>query len=67
MADNDPNLNASRGQEIHYNSPFEIISSFGNGTVCDGDDDLLDTSNHRMLPYQVSYDDDVNPKYPGGR
>lgn len=51
-------MDSDRG--IHYNPEFEIIASFGNGEVWNQDGE-----NTGMLPYQVSYDNEVNPKYPG--
>lgn len=47
-------------QPTKYDPSFEVVSSFGNGTVCSAPGD-----SERMLPFQVSYDDSVNPKYPG--
>jgi hypothetical protein len=56
----DPNQQAVSDRGIHYNPEFEIIASFGNGEVWNQDGE-----NVGMLPYQVSYDDCVDPKYPG--
>lgn len=47
-------------QPTKYEPAFTVVSAFDNGTICSEPGD-----SEQMLPFQVSYDDSVNPKYPG--
>lgn len=38
---------------------YDVVSTFGNGTTCD------QNGNETIMPWQVSYDDTVDPKFPG--